>query len=940
MALLEALDCNTFLVPQPTFPFVKSILSKRSMSTLDVPALSFFIGGGDVEAYPYHKDSYPSARLEPFVAMHTSGTTGLPKPVVINHGTLTTLQAFANIPSEGRRPLVWSLFKGMRVFNPFPMFHAAGFSSILNSIYCHFVTVLPPPVAINAELANRIHIHGNVQVTCLPPSVIVEISKSPEYLDNLSRLKYVTFGGGPLPQEVGKLVASKSHLTSTFGSTENGIYPLELLDPEDWEYIQFSPFHGSEFRHVAEDIYDHFIVQNDKLLDYQGVFATFPHLTEYASNDLFVKHPTKSGLWTYRGRSDDIILYSTGEKFNPTSMEETINGNDAVKSAIVCGQARFHSALLIEANDPPTTDEDKYRLMLKIWPSIEQANLESPAHARILKDHIVFTTLAKPALRSAKGSIQRKLTTELYVEELEGLYNHSRENVTHQSLSLGQWNQENLQKDLLQTISTTLGLGQISPKANLFEYGFDSLHVMTLAKHVKSLLAKSEGRLPPVTYRMIYNNPSVESLVMAIISSTNTSEPQQTPLENMRALHASLTQNIPINVRKPAEKPTRESVVLLTGSTGSLGSYILDLLICNPGVSHIYCMNRGDNGLERQKSSFSGKGLDADFSRVRFLQSHYSKPYLGLQVETYIQLLQEVTHTVHNAWQVDWNVSLDHLSPHIHFVRQLVDFSSSSYRGSSIFFISTIGTVINWASSENLPTKSKVPEEIFTDWDVSEDMGYAQSKLVSEHILTTAAETSNILCSICRLGQIAGPTTTYGRWNTNEWFPSLIRSSKYLGKLPASLGSMDTVDWLPVDILGRIIVELLDPPISKGTGETGSLTTTDSKSAKVNVFHGTNPHIVSFSSSDLLPTVQARLKLDTVPYSEWLSLLRVSAEDTKDVAVNPAIKLLDIFEKWDAPAKDQTLLDTTKAMERSQTLREARAVDGEWMKRWLEQWDF
>lgn len=34
----------------------------------------------------------------------------------------------------------------------------------------------------------------------------------------------------------------------------------------------------------------------------------------YSSSDLFVKHPTKEGLWKIHGRSDDQIMHSTGEK--------------------------------------------------------------------------------------------------------------------------------------------------------------------------------------------------------------------------------------------------------------------------------------------------------------------------------------------------------------------------------------------------------------------------------------------------------------------------------------------------------------------------------------------------------------------------------------------------------------------------------------------------
>lgn len=37
--------------------------------------------------------------------------------------------------------------------------------------------------------------------------------------------------------------------------------------------------------------------------------------------------------------------------------------------------------------------------------------------------------------------------------------------------------------------------------------------------------------------------------------------------------------------------------------------------------------------------------------------------------------------------------------------------------------------------------------------------------------------------------------------------PQIIASSKHLDVLPSTIGSMDRVDWIPVDILADVIVE-------------------------------------------------------------------------------------------------------------------------------------
>lgn len=56
----------------------------------------------------------------------------------------------------------------------------------------------------------------------------------------------------------------------------------------------------------------------------QPSFITFPHLDVYCTKDVFSKHPTKPNLYRYDSRLDDIIVFSNGEKLNPTAMEGKI----------------------------------------------------------------------------------------------------------------------------------------------------------------------------------------------------------------------------------------------------------------------------------------------------------------------------------------------------------------------------------------------------------------------------------------------------------------------------------------------------------------------------------------------------------------------------------------------------------------------------------------
>ena len=120
-----------------------------------------------------------------------------------------------------------------------------------------------------------------------------------------------------MPSAAGNKIATRTHLLTAFGCTEAGVYALELPEAENWHYIKLSPAMGYEMRHSAEDLHELYFVRHLKLADIQPIFATFPNISEYPTKDLFSKHPTKDDLWLCRGRADDIIAYSTGEKMNP-----------------------------------------------------------------------------------------------------------------------------------------------------------------------------------------------------------------------------------------------------------------------------------------------------------------------------------------------------------------------------------------------------------------------------------------------------------------------------------------------------------------------------------------------------------------------------------------------------------------------------------------------
>lgn len=385
------------------------------------------------------------------------------------------------------------------------------------------------------------------------------------------------------------------------------------------------------------------------------------------------------------------------------------------------------------------------------------------------------------------------------------------------------------------------------------------------------------------------------------------------------------------------EKPrTKDLTVLITGTTGSLGTYILDILLATPSITQIIAFNRSEDAFDRQVRSLAQKGLStSSLSRVDFVKGDLSQPYLGLSQTKHNELQGHVTHILHNAWPVNFNTSVASFEPHITGVRNLITFAYTCTYDTTLFFVSSVSVAANWSRvSGNQVT---VPELPIADWRASR-MGYGQSKLISERLLEDAAKLSGLKTVTCRVGQIAGPIThgTMGSWNKQEWVPSLIASSQYLGKLPKDLGPASEVDWVPVDVLGCVIIEML-------LAETGFGSKKGKR--KMKVYHAVNPSSISWK--DLITSIQKEVGkyLELVSFQEWVAALRASIGDGKvNVTENPATKLLEaFFDNLDDKARRfpdvlSAPFEVEQTVKDSKTLRDLTSVCPAWMELWMQQW--
>ncbi|KAI0595739.1 hypothetical protein F4775DRAFT_347071 [Biscogniauxia sp. FL1348] len=943
LSLFKETNCQHVWYSAEFRNVIEPLLQEREMQAMEVSSFESWLPKHEVEPIPYNK-TFEQAEWEPFCVLHTSGSTGIPKHIVAMNGMLAVADAYRYIPDwNGHKFLMKAWAENCkRSFIPMPLFHAAGMYFFLQtSIYWGV------PVAIGiadrpltAELAVECIENLDIQGTILPPAILEDISANEELVKKLTKLSTVLFGGGDLSRDAGnRLVKGGVPLVNAISATEFCPYPFYYQpNHELWRYFIFnSELFGAEWRKAEgeEDVYRLVIVRKNKNPGFQGIFYTFPEIDEYDTKDLYRPHPTLPDHWAYHGRSDNIIVFSNGEKLNPITIEHIVEGHPKVKGAMVVGSNRFQPALIVEPVSYPQSEQEAKEYLDSVFEYVKQANKETVAHGQIGRQFVVLANPEKPFLRAGKGTVQKAGTIKLYQDDINKIYDQAGE-VNTDMPEIDVSSEEALIDSVEKMFQNNLGVkAKLEPDTDFFTAGIDSMQVINASRLLKAGLSVSGYHVDSTSLatRVIYSNPTPRKLAQYILSmvhggadSVNGSG-EDHDIQTMRALWQKYTTNLPSPKADRPDPADEGQTVLLTGSTGMLGSYMLAFMVSNPAVKKVVCLNRAeDGGKKQQAKAMRERGLPLDYeSKAEFWHADMSRSDFGLPKETYERLLSSADRFIHNAWPVNFNIPVESFEPHLRGVRNIADFATYAAKRVAVVFISSIGTGDRWDTK-----KGPFPEQRMEDLTLP-SLGYGRSKMVGSLILEDAAKAGGFEAAIIRVGQVAGPEAEAGCWNRHEWLPSIIASSLYLGALPKDLGAMQRVDWTPCEKIAKLVLEV------------GGVAQRVPAGALSGYFHGVNP--ASTTWSELAPAVQEFYGRERIPelvsFEEWVARLARSqkADSTDGLDKNPGVKLLDSYRGFAAAAETVTF-DMTRTKERSPTMREAQAVTPEIMKHWCKQWGF
>ncbi|KAJ7686385.1 hypothetical protein B0H17DRAFT_1160660 [Mycena rosella] len=722
--------------------------------------------------------------------LHSSGSTGFPKCIPETHRTFIhygALEALSELREVSPRHVVGAL----------PPFHALAFMSQLISpllagatacIYGpvstaseYFASVVPTPE--NAlDNARKTNATGIMAV----PSMILEW-QSPEHVAYLKTLNMLTYSGGPLASRVGDSLFSQGvNIIPMYGATVyvifRNIVRLHEIDAGEWAWMRFSSRVNIRWIPQGDGKFEcQFLTVPET---HQVAVENLPDARGYSTKDLFERHPTKPDLFRIVGRLDDVLIMANGEKTVPGPMEDTIMASPAIMGAVMFGRERNQVGVLIEPNPQYKLDPEDEQQLAKFRNWI----------------------CGKPMLRAPKGTVIKKVTIALYKEEIEALYDtiEASGNAASNIEPPASWTSRDLEP-WLTTHASLLANRDICGGHDLFDQGFDSLNATFLRHRIVAALknhgeeaAKAASQKIPQNF--VYAHPSIEELASAVIGLLLSDGSNGSDVGKKAAIEKMITKysegfDEPIVQQGPVSSSSG-AVVLLTGSTGGLGSHILEMLL------NLLQLSAGRTPLsKRQKEAFVDRALDINLlssEKLVYLEGDTSKPGLGLPADAWTTVtLRYDSVIIHNAWTLDFNKSLSTFEPHVKGTRNLIDLARQSPNVNVVRFLftSSIASAQGWD-----PKVGPFPEELQLDVDVAVGNGYGESKYVSERILAA----SGLQATSFRIRQVSGATSN-GAWSTTDWVPAIVKSSIALGSFPSNPAG--TVAWITPEAVAGTIVD-------------------------------------------------------------------------------------------------------------------------------------
>ena len=286
----------------------------------------------------------------PAVILHSGGTTGTPKGIVLSNGNF-------NAEAEQIKMLFTKLEPNDRVLAIMPVFHAFGLGVSIHGVL-HIGACVDLIPQFDARHFDKLLIQHNPSIIVGVPTLFEALLNTNNKKLNLSKLKYVVCGGDSLTESLGAKVNDylKEHnadckIMQGYGLSEaSGAAILAYGDYNVLGSIGI-PFPGNTVKIVRAHTQDELPYGETGEICISGPTVMMGYFNnEKETNDVLQIHKDNK-LWLHTGdmgyiRDDGIVFYqsrlkrmiiSSGYNVYPQQIEAVIESHEAVMKCTVIG---------------------------------------------------------------------------------------------------------------------------------------------------------------------------------------------------------------------------------------------------------------------------------------------------------------------------------------------------------------------------------------------------------------------------------------------------------------------------------------------------------------------------------------------------------------------------------------------------------------------------
>ena len=730
--------------------------------------------------------------------MFTSGTTGMPKGVMISHGaamnTVTHVNELIGAGPEDRVLAVSSLSFDLSVYDIFGM-HAAGGAVVLPD---HDKSHDP------AHWQELMHTHRVTRWNSAPQFMRMLLDGLPPGEQLVAPLLTALLSGDFIPLNLPDRIRVRypgAQVISLGGATEAAIWsiyhPVDAVDPT-WASIPYGRPLPNQSVWVGDTALqpcpDH--VRGRIFIGGLGLAQGYRAAPEFTA-ERFIKHPdtgerlydtgdigryAADGNVIILGREDGQVKIR-GHRVEVGEVEAVLRRHPSVAQAVVRSVGETsESRQLVAYVEPVQGTSADLQALLKDY------------LGECLPEYMVprAVLVVERMPMSANGKLDISALPVLQQME-DGASTRVAPRTPAEQAVLAVWCR----------VMPDVDIGVTD---NFFDVGGDSILASVLVRELNAAL--------PLTLKMheLFENITVEALAGLLEQRAAVEHERPSGTQAFEALdHDAMFADIEaaqamLDAMAPVMLPRAAPVraVFLTGATGWLGSHLLEALLSRTGM-RVWCLVRAGTQAEGRARLLGalkrhGINLPADWQeRIEPVCGDLTAPRLGLDAEGWRRLAVHTDAVYHLA------ASLNTLHPYaVHRptnIAPLMDLVrlASEHHAKPMFFSSPM-TVCRRRLNNELVVLGR---ESLSDNPRGLLTGYARSKWTAERILFNAARQLGLPLRIYRTSH-ALPTARSGAIKPKDTYVSVLQAALAAGVIPEGQGAL--FHGVPTDILAELLL--------------------------------------------------------------------------------------------------------------------------------------